>query len=244
MSVQDVILFVSSTSSACSPVIQFVHQNQIPVKTVRLDNTEDRNNAANGKYFQIVNVPSLLVMYNDENIQMFVGQEKIIMWFQQIIQKNMAQQQLPNIGQGQQPLPQQPLPQHKSKSSKKKPVFASSSEESSSEESSEEEYEPPVKKKSSKKKKGNPPGISSKKKRIRKKKPLKFEGESEEEIEFFDEKQQETPPQQYSELGVGPGYLDKRTAPMGSIYEMAKQMEAARQESLGYKEEDLPTSGL
>ena len=111
MSVQEVVLFVSSTSGASTPVLQFVGKNQIPVGIVRLDTPEDRQIAATGKYFQIVNVPALLVIYDDGNLQLFVGQEKIITWFQQIIQKSMQHPQ-PQHPQPQHPQPQHPQPQH------------------------------------------------------------------------------------------------------------------------------------
>jgi hypothetical protein len=91
MSIQTVILFISSTSESCKPVVKFVVQNEIPVKIIRLDTAEDRKNAMNGKYFQLQSVPTLLVMYTDDNIQLFVGKEKIISWFDQISQKRKKQ---------------------------------------------------------------------------------------------------------------------------------------------------------
>lgn len=225
MSVQDVVLFVSSTSGACTPVLKFIGKNQIPVGIVRLDSPEDRQIAATGKYFQIVNVPTLLVIYDDGNLQLFVGQEKIITWFQQIIQKNMQHPQ-PQYPEPQHPEPVR-RPQQKNRQSKKKPVFEEYS--SSSEEDSEEEvYEAPKKKKiASIKEKSSK---KYKKQNKKKKKPIQFE-DDEQEIEFFNEEDSKSPS---TGLEVGAGYLEKRTPQMGSIHEIAKQMQKDR-EDLNYE---------
>lgn len=78
-----VILFVSSTSIACRNVIGLVTNNNLPINIVRLDTAEDRASAANGKYFQIRAVPSMVVSNNAGSIQVFVGNDKIAAWISQ-----------------------------------------------------------------------------------------------------------------------------------------------------------------
>jgi hypothetical protein len=150
MSIQDVILFISSTSESCKPSIRFIDQNEIPVKIIRLDTLKDRQNAINGKYFQVHNVPTLLVMYTDDNIQLFVGSEKIILWLTQISQRGKVEEKDSyklNVEKPQREKPQREKPQPKNlkhsdkknqdkKKKKKKPIIF---EESSSEEEEEEE---------------------------------------------------------------------------------------------------------
>jgi hypothetical protein len=88
MSIKDIILFCSTTSQASIPCLKFIQQHRLPVKVVRLDTQELRDRASRGKYFQVVTVPNLVVLYNDNNLQQFVGRDKIIRWFTNIIQQN------------------------------------------------------------------------------------------------------------------------------------------------------------
>ncbi|HMP28229.1 MAG TPA: hypothetical protein PKD85_01430 [Saprospiraceae bacterium] len=77
------LLFVSTASKSSIDCVQFLQQNRIPnVSIVRLDTEEAREQAANGPMFQITVVPSLVVLYEDQNLQIFVGLQKIISWFQ------------------------------------------------------------------------------------------------------------------------------------------------------------------
>lgn len=233
MSVQEVVLFVSSTSRASTPVLQFVGKNQIPVGIVRLDTPEDRQIAATGKYFQIVNVPALLVIYDDGNLQLFVGQEKIITWFQQIIQKSM---QHPHPQQNQQHHQQHPhnRPPPQPLQPKKNPVFVSEESSSSESSSDEEVYTPPKKNKTSSRKEKSSKK-HKKQNKIKKKKPIQFEEEEEEEeIEFFNNEDNKP---QSTGLEVGPSYLDKRNPQMENTHKLAQQMQKARQESLSFEEE-------
>ena len=78
MSLSGVILFVSTLSRACSASIKYVTDNSIPVQIVKLDTTEARSRAANGKYFQVKSVPTMMVNYDDGNMEVFIGNDKII----------------------------------------------------------------------------------------------------------------------------------------------------------------------
>jgi type IV secretory pathway VirB10-like protein len=59
--------------------------NNIKPKLIRLDTKEDRERTIRGTFIQISSVPSLLVVFNDGNIQVFNGQNKIILWLRKII---------------------------------------------------------------------------------------------------------------------------------------------------------------
>jgi hypothetical protein len=217
MSVQDVILFVSSTSKHCEPTIKFIKEKEIPVKIIRLDNSEDRQNAINGKYFQIHNVPTLLVMYTDDNIQLFVGSEKIISWFRQISQKKKQVEQ-----------------------SKKMTAV-------SSEEEEEEEEERPIKYKKQKSSTIHPKKHLKKNIQKRKPVVFESseEGEdsedSEEEIKYYNDNIKSHPSQENKvdiKFNTNPSSEIKIN---GSIYDIAKKMELQREKNLGYNEKDLPT---
>lgn len=222
-SISDVILFVSSTSSACVPCMQFVSQSGMPVRMVRLDTAETRNAVKMGGYFQIQSVPSLAVMYSGRDMQMFVGQEKIIGWLQQMAAKMNS----PPIGrQGQEP----GTNLENTSTSISTPVDVDVQEEPRRR-----------RKKSRKKKKKSRSKSTSLYGKKKKKKPVEFEESSEEEsseeieIEYI-QTDQEPPPTQG--LMVGPHHTKKHG--MGSVMEIAKQMEKERKSSLGYDESKLP----
>ena len=80
MSISEIILFVASNSKASVPCIQFVSKNRIPIQIVRLDTEQARDTAANGKFFQVTSVPTLTTFYEDGNVQLFTGAQKIIQW--------------------------------------------------------------------------------------------------------------------------------------------------------------------
>jgi hypothetical protein len=86
MSISSVILFVSSTSHASIPCIQFVQNSNLPISIVRLDTVEDRHKAANGYYLKITEVPTLAVIYNGgDNIQLSIGSEKTLRRLQEFL---------------------------------------------------------------------------------------------------------------------------------------------------------------
>lgn len=84
MSVSEVVLFICSNSHACAPCVQAVQYLRLPIKIVRLDHKKMRDAVSKGKYFKVNDVPTLLVVYNDGNIQLFVGREKVMSWIDQL----------------------------------------------------------------------------------------------------------------------------------------------------------------
>ena len=216
-------------SRACVPCIQFIQQYNIPVKIVRLDTVETRKAALNGKHFQIKNVPTLLVSYQDGNLQFFAGQEKVIMWLQKSIQP----------------------PQEQTHTEIQSTDLDLDLQDSSDEESS------PQKKKHKKKKEKNLYGGSrhkkSKSKKRRPKSPPKpiLKEYSEEEysdeeyedvpIEFIDDGSRPNRPQGPPTDGLMVGAQAKQ-APgrMNNVMQLAQQMRMDRKNTLGYDEKDLP----
>lgn len=90
MSIANVILFCSSTSPASAPCIHFIRQAKIPVQIVRLDTPELRKKAEQGELLQVRSVPNLVVVYQDGNLQQFVGQQKIMAWFQNMMKNSQS----------------------------------------------------------------------------------------------------------------------------------------------------------
>lgn len=94
MSVSELILFCSTASRASIPCMRYAldlrEQRGFPIRVVRLDTREARARAANGKYFQIRTVPALLATYMDGNIQLFVGQPKIMQWLNTLVNSQQS----------------------------------------------------------------------------------------------------------------------------------------------------------
>jgi len=93
MSVQNVILFISSGSQMCEDPMRMIAHYRMPVNIIRLDTPSDRKRAATGKFFQIHSVPTLAIVYQDGNTQLFVGKDKTLAWFQNLLTKNSQEQQ-------------------------------------------------------------------------------------------------------------------------------------------------------
>lgn len=252
MSIHDVVLFVSSTSQACVPPVQFIRQNQLPARLVRLDTAADRQAAAQGQYFQIQGVPTLLVTYSDGNIQLFAGQEKSLMWLQQAVQAQRSQQGPPSppIGGGGSV---QPDPGHVTTLIEDSDDDEDVYEEPRRRKKKPSPAKPKGKRRSKKKSKSAPSpkgsgGLYGGKPRRKKKPPVQFEdsgsegSDDEGGIVFVDDGSRPSRPPAPPTAGlmVGPASQSKRKSQMTSLYDIAKQMEKDRQSTLGYREEDLP----
>jgi len=248
--IDEVILFCSSVSQACIPVIQMIQQYQLPVKLVRLDTASFREAVKNGPYFQIKIVPTLIVTYRDGNLRQFVGQPKTLEWLRMAVRPPGAPVDAPGAPA---PPEMQPVPSNRIKGTKVSLPSYSSEEE--------EEFIPPKKKKGSKKrdkkrdkksksssssphlsiKEGGLYGPSKKKK---KEPTVEFyssdedEDEDEMDIEFIDDEHPSAPPTEG--LMVGAHAVKPSRMKGSSIAEMAKQMERDRIKTLGYEERNLP----
>jgi len=93
MSIADVVLFYSKFSPECKDCVNFVQQYKLPVALIALDTKEGRDLAFNGSLIQIKNVPSMIVSYEDGNVQLYVGKPKIMGWFVATTQQNQSRKQ-------------------------------------------------------------------------------------------------------------------------------------------------------
>lgn len=87
MAVNNVLLFISSVSQSCVPPVTYIREKKLPIIIVRLDTIEDRKKAANGPFFKITEVPTMVVSYSDRTVQLFIGSEKILEWMMNITKK-------------------------------------------------------------------------------------------------------------------------------------------------------------
>src|SRR5687768_12947547 len=79
----ELILFVSSTSPVSMTTLSELQSMNVPIanlKLVRLDTPETRDLASRGPHFQITYVPTLVAIYSTGNLQMYIGQAKIVTW--------------------------------------------------------------------------------------------------------------------------------------------------------------------
>lgn len=88
MSISEVLVFIATNSRVCAEPMKFIEQYRLPAKIVRLDSEEARSIAANGKYFQVTVVPTMVVIYDDGNTQVFVGAQKITQWMGMMMKRS------------------------------------------------------------------------------------------------------------------------------------------------------------
>ena len=258
MSIAEVLLFIATNSRSCSACMEFIERHGLPVKVVRLDSEEARNIAANGTYFQITAVPTMVVIYDDGNTQLFTGAPKITQWLTMLIKRQEPEKERgvtsytpaggnmygprPNPPrpryipepEDQQPQGHQPQghqPQGHYQDHQRRPPTSYVVEED------EPEEEPPKPKPKKKTKPAPEPVKKAPKKK--KKPPVQFEEEPEEvEVEYIEE-----PPKPSSRAGAKVNSnpkAKKNPSRMTGVIDKAKQMEQDRKNSLGYREEDLP----
>lgn len=238
MSISEVLLFIATNSRACAPCIEFKTHHRFPAQIIRLDSESAREQATNGSFFQITSVPTMVVIYNDGNTQMFVGSPKIIQWMSMII-KTEKEESASNLAAynpaggnmyGPRPNPPRPLQdEYREPPPVKRTVIEEYGEEEYEEE--EPEFVKPAPKVPKKK-----PMPVVKPKKSKKKPPVRFE-EPEEEVEYFESKAPKTK-KQPKEASVP--LKKQQPSRMNGLMEEARRMEQDRKSSLGYREEDLP----
>ena len=80
MSISAVVIFISEVSEKCIEVVKFIKKKSLPVKLVRLDTKEARARAMKGSVINIKQVPTIIVMFDDGDLQSFIGYSKSISW--------------------------------------------------------------------------------------------------------------------------------------------------------------------
>ena len=211
----------------------------MPVHVIKLDSAGVRERVRNGKYFQITNVPTLLVTYTDGNLQLFQGQAKIMEWLNKVlVQRN--QPQAP-------PVPQDAQPQARTAKAQPRRERIKEPEEEPEDgvepEEEEEQRPPPKKAKAAKSKKKPPVKFKSSKKR---------DEDDEENLELILGDEEDSPSSQPSPSIASKRSMTKsnplstgksKSGGMANLVEQARKMEQERKASLGYDEKDLPKYG-
>lgn len=94
VNITEMILFYSRYSSHCKGVLSFIQQFNIAVSTVAVDNKKVRERIKAGKIFKIKGVPTLIVVYDNQNAEMYEG-EKVLAWLNQLVSHNAPKKQEP-----------------------------------------------------------------------------------------------------------------------------------------------------
>lgn len=79
--IEQIILFISTTSQKSMICHQAAQKYNIPLEIVRLDTIEAREKIKNGEYIRISSVPSLVIIYSDGDVEALIYLEKILQWF-------------------------------------------------------------------------------------------------------------------------------------------------------------------
>ena len=237
----------SSVSEASLDTLKYLKSIQLPVNVVRLDNPRAREVAMNGPHFQVTEVPTLVVLFQEGNLKMFVGAPKVLKCLQMLHQQSSQPQQ-----EEEPPLPPQASRVIEHDDSPVEIV------EEEPEMIEEDDTPPPPKrvpkkaakvKETTKTKSQKPPKTSTTKvvktAKAKKSKIRKAASEDEElEIDFVDPGEDEQPqgrrppPSNGGNGGLGP--TNGKGSQMRSIMEQARAMEKQFKAQRGYDEKDLP----
>lgn len=88
--ISEIILFTSQTSVSCRVCVNLVKEYDLPIKIVRLDTEEARRKAKYNKKISITKVPTLAVIFDDDDIKIYIGSEKICKWIRNFKQQTDA----------------------------------------------------------------------------------------------------------------------------------------------------------
>ena len=221
-------MFVSTNSSACQGPISMVSSSGAPIEIVRLDSKESRVAAARGKHFQITNVPSLVTLFTDGKLQLFVGTDRIYPVLQSLLAPPSPPEEEPISEEEEIDIIEQPSPPRKNSKGRRSAGKMKSKPK-------------PKKKAPPRRKKKAPP-------------PKEDEEDEDDDIEIFGEENQveeldfddsnpiayRPPPPPTTGLMVGPSVSKGNESRNTNIMEMAKTMARQREATLGYNEKDLP----
>lgn len=225
--IQRVILFVSTGSYQCKQSLDMVSASGAPIEVVRLDTAQSRLAASRGKLFQVLNVPSLVTIFTDGKLQLFVGNDRVI----PVLNSLTSPQQQQHTGTDQQ-MSSTPISDTE--------LYDDEPQRRSRPRSQTKKKKPKHRKGGGKRKSGNGK---------RRQSPPQYEDENSveviEELEFEDEPDiaYRPPPPPTAGLLVGPSARRGDTGNK-NIMEIAKRMAKQREATLGYAEKDLPKGGF
>ena len=203
-----------------------VSSSGAPIEIVRLDSRESRVAASRGKNFQITNVPSLVTMFTDGKLQLFVGTDRIFPVLQSLLSPPSPPEE-EEIFEEEIDLIEQPSPPRKRSMKGRRPVNKSKTNTKAS---------------SRRKKKSSPPPPPPEEDDDEDDGIEMFGEDPVEELEFEDTNQiaYRPPPPPTTGLMVGPTAASTAPSKNSSIMEIAKSMQRDREATLGYNEKDLP----
>lgn len=202
-----------------------VSSSGAPIEIVRLDSRESRVAASRGKHFQITNVPSLVTMFTDGKLQLFVGTDRIFPVLQSLLSPPPSPEE--EIQEEEIDIIEQPSPPRRRSAKGRRSTSKSKTKKA-------------VKAFPQRKKKAPPPPPEEDEEDD----GIEMFGEEieEEELEFEDTNPiaYRPPPPPTTGLMVGPSAASNAPSKNSSIMEMAKTMARQREATLGYNEKDLP----
>lgn len=94
--ISEIILFTSQSSAPSRVCVNLVKEYDLPIKIVRLDTEEARKKAKYNKKISITKVPTLAVVFDDDDIKIYIGSEKICKWIRNFREQEEKRTQPPS----------------------------------------------------------------------------------------------------------------------------------------------------
>jgi hypothetical protein len=98
--ISEIILFTSQSSAPSRVCVNLVKEYDLPIKIVRLDTEEARKKAKYNKKISITKVPTLAVVFDDDDIKIYIGSEKICKWIRNFREQEEKRNQPPSSFEG------------------------------------------------------------------------------------------------------------------------------------------------
>ena len=78
--IKDIVLFFSESSHRCRSAVRMVREKAIPISLVSIDSRHMREHISRLKHLSIKGVPTLVVIREDMNAEVYEGEPKVISW--------------------------------------------------------------------------------------------------------------------------------------------------------------------
>jgi hypothetical protein len=98
--ISEIILFTSQSSAPSRVCVNLVKEYDLPIKIVRIDTEEARKKAKYNKKISITKVPTLAVVFDDDDIKIYIGSEKICKWIRNFREQEEKRTQPPSSFEG------------------------------------------------------------------------------------------------------------------------------------------------
>lgn len=93
--ISEIILFTSELSAQSRICVNLRNEYDLPIKVIRLDTEEARRKAKYNKKISITKVPTLAVIFDDDDIKIYIGAEKICKWIRNFREQEEKRTQPP-----------------------------------------------------------------------------------------------------------------------------------------------------